>query len=224
MTAVSVLPKLFRWVFAVLAVLAVLCAVAISLTMVIDPRLPAGTTFGPMQVDLMGQPGTVALRAVNGDSDFTVTALRGNATLYVEKAGGLLEVLKYHGLPLVLISSIFLAVLFDLLRRLFRNVGHGKSFTSQSVTLVQLVSALLIVFSLISALVKNWLAQAIYAYLAKHAVVTISGTPLHLPSNMAIHSGYGFASPMFFSGLLVLALSEVFRQGVALQNEQNLTV
>jgi len=31
-------------------------------------------------------------------------------------------------------------------------------------------------------------------------------------------------SPIFFSGLLVLALSEVFRQGLALKSEHDLTV
>jgi hypothetical protein len=226
MTAVSLLPKLFRWVFAVLAVLAAICAVGIVLAMLIDPKLPAGTHFGPNAVDLMGQPGTVALRAANGDSDFTVTALRGNASLFVEKAGGLLEVLKHYGLPVILINAIFFAVLFELLRRLFRNVGRGESFTRQSVALVQILGGSLIVFSLISALVKAWFVRAVYAYLAQHAVVTLSGTSLHLPALQGIHHGHGFPfdTSALFSGLLVLALSEVFRQGLALKNEHDLTV
>ena len=225
MTAVSVLPKIFRWVFTVLAVIAVLCAIAICVAMAIDPSLPPGTHFGPIKLDLMGQPGTVVLRAVNGDSDFTVTALRGSVTLFVEKAGGLIEVLKHHGLPLILINTIFFAVLFDLLRRLFRNVGRGQSFTRQSVYLVQIVGAWLLVFSLVSAFAESWFSHAMYAYLAQHAVVTISGTSLHLPAmhGMAFPSGHG-GSPVFFAGLLVLALSEVFRQGLALKNDNDLTV
>src|SRR5450631_2692577 len=139
MTAVSVLPKIFRWVFTVFAVLAALGAVVICVAMVIDPRLPPGTHFGPLTVDMMGQPGTVALRAAGGDSDFTVTVLRGSLTLFVEKAGGLIEVVKHYGLPVILIYALFLAVLFDLLRRLFRNVGRGESFSRQSVYLVQFV-------------------------------------------------------------------------------------
>src|SRR5258708_5067738 len=113
MPSVSVLPKIFRWVFTVLAVLVGLGAVCILLAMLIDPQLPQGTHFGPMKFDWMGQPGTVVLRPVNGDSDFTVTALRGNLSLFVEKAGGLVEVLKHHGLPVLLINAIFVAVLFD---------------------------------------------------------------------------------------------------------------
>jgi len=203
-------------------------AAAITLAILIDPKLPAGTHFGPMTVDLLGQPGSVVLRATNGDSDFTVTALRGSVTLFVEKAGGLIEVLKHHGLPLVLVNMIFFAILFDLLRRLFRNVGRGDSFTPQTVRLVQYLGGLLILFSLVSAFAENWFSQAVFAYLARHTVVTVSGTPLHLPVPQArifphIH-GFPFGSSLFFSGLLVLALSEVFRQGLALKNENDLTV
>src|SRR5258706_4438904 len=226
MTSMSVLPRIFRWVFTVLAVLAAIAAVAICIAILIDPRLPAGTHFGPMKVDLMGQPGTVALGVVGGDSDFTVTALRGSVSLFVDKAGGLIEVLKHYGLPLILIKAIFLALLFDLLRRLFRNVGRGESFTPQSVYLVQLIGAALIVFSLVSAFAAGWFAQAAYGYLAQHAVLTVSGTTLHLPAMHGFPHGHGFplGSPVFFSGLLVLALSEVFRQGVELKNENDLTV
>jgi hypothetical protein len=227
MPTVSVLPKIFRWVFTVFALLAVLGGLAICLVMVIDPKLPADTHFGPLNVDLLGQPGTVALRPTNGDADFTVTALRGSVTVFVERAGGLIELLKRYGLPLILIKMIFLAVLFDLLRRLFRNVGRGESFTRQNVNLVQIVGVSLLVFSLVSAFAEDWFVHALYAYVAQHSVVTISGTALHLPPAHGMRlpgGGFPFGTPIFFSGLLVLALSEVFRQGLALKNENDLTV
>jgi hypothetical protein len=222
------LPKLFRWFFTVFAVLAVLCAAAVCLAILIDPHLPAGTHFGPLTVDFLGQPGTVGLRPANGDFDFTVTALRGSIVLFVAKAGGLIELLKHYGLPLVLMNLIFFAVLFDLLRRLFRNVGRGESFTLQSVRLVQGLGGALIFFSLASAFAEHWFAEAAFGYFAQHTTVTVSGTALHLPvprGRMFPHvGGFPFGSPVFFSGLLVLALSEVFRQGLALKNEHDLTV
>jgi hypothetical protein len=220
----AVLPKIFRWVFTVLAVLAGLAAVGIVLALLIDPAMPAGTHFGPITVDILGQPGTVTLRAVDGDSDFTLNALRGNLILVVGKAGGLIEVLKHHGLPVLLLNALFFATLFELLRRLFLNVGRGESFTPQTVRLVQLVGGTLIVFSLVSALAENWFVRAAYAYLASHAVVTISGTSLRLPAPDGMTLPHGGGSPVFFSGLLVLALAEVFRQGLALKNEHDLTV
>src|SRR5689334_13167702 len=114
MAPVNILPKLFRWVFAALEVFCALAAVVICAAILIDPRLPPGTHFGPLAVDFAGQPGTVALNAVNSDSDFTVTAFRGNLVLFVEKAGGLIEVAKHYGLPALLISATFFIVLFDL--------------------------------------------------------------------------------------------------------------
>src|SRR5262249_38282933 len=111
MAPVSILPKIFRWFFTVLVALAALCAAAVLIAIVIDPKLPSGTHFGPANVDLLGQPGTVALRSVDGDSDFTVTALRGSVILFVAKAGGLIEVIKHHGLPVMFLNAVFLATL-----------------------------------------------------------------------------------------------------------------
>src|SRR5690348_2739701 len=100
------LPKLFRWAFTVLVVLAALCALLILVTLLIDPTLPLGTQFGPKDVTWLGQPGTLTLRAMGSDSDFTATLLHGNLNLVVKQAGGLVEVLKHFGLPVVLINVL----------------------------------------------------------------------------------------------------------------------
>lgn len=226
MNAVSALPRIFQWLFAALALIFALGVIAISIAILVDPRLPADTHFGPYQVDFFGQPGTVTLLPVNGDSDFTVTALRGAVSLMVKNAGGLLEVVKHYGLPLILLKSLFLAVLFEILRRLFRNVGRGESFTRQTVSLVQIVGISLLLYSLVSAFAENWFVHAVFNYAAAHSVLTVSGTALRLPAmgGMSIPRPNPLNSPVFFSGLLVLALSEVFRQGLTLKNENDLTV
>jgi hypothetical protein len=199
--------------------------VATCIAMIIDPRLPPGTHFGPTEVGILGQPGTVALRAVDGDSNFTATALQGTVVLSVEKAGGLVQVLVHHGLPVALVHLLFLAALFELLRRLFRNVGRGESFTRQTVQLVQIVGFSLIVYSIVSAFAESWFLNAAYGYVASHSALIIEGKLLHLPQLTGApfpHRQGG--SPIFFAGLLVLALSEVFRQGLALKAEHDLTV
>jgi hypothetical protein len=223
MAPVGFLPKFFRWLFTVLEVLCVLAAVGIALVYLVDPRLPPGTQFGPLAVDFAGQPGTVAMRPSSNDSDFTVTALGGNVVLFVAQAGGLIEVAKQYGLPAIFIGAVFLVVLFDLLRRLFRNVARGNSFTRQSVFFVQLIGVSLIVYSLISAYAKSWFAGAMLAYLSRHAVLTVSGTPLRLPPPEGM-DGFSLDGTLFLAGLLVLALSEVFRQGLTLKSEHDLTV
>jgi len=223
------LPKLFRWVFTGLAVLTALAAVVLIAVILVDPTLPPDARFGPVHGQLMGQPATLALQphaSGRGEPALSARAFNGNVTMTVDKPAGAIELLKRYGLPLLLIYAVFFAALFELLRRLFRNVGRGESFTPQSVRLVQVVGGALIIFSLISAVGESWFAHAMYAYLTEHTQFAISGTSVRLPpaENTQLVARLPFGSPVFLSGLLVLALAEVFRQGLALQRESDLTV
>jgi len=223
------LPRLFRWVFTVLAVLTALAAVVLIAVILVDPRLPPDARFGPVHGKLMGQPATLALQpdaSGRGEPALSGRAFNGNVTMTVDKPAGAIELLKRYGLPLLLIYTVFFTALFELLRRLFRNVGRGESFTPQSVRLVQVVGGALIIFSLISAVGESWFAHAMYAYLTEHTQFAISGTSVRLPPavNTQLVVRLTFGSPVFLSGLLVLALAEVFRQGLALQRESDLTV
>jgi len=223
------LPKLFRWVFTGLAVLTALAAVVLIAVILVDPTLPPDARFGPVHGQLMGQPATLALQphaSGQGEPALSARAFNGNVTMTVDKPAGAIELLKRYGLPLLLIYAVFFAALFELLRRLFRNVGRGESFKPQSVRLVQVVGGALIIFSLISAVGESWFAHAMYAYLTEHTQFAISGTSVRLPpaENTQLVVRLPFGSPVFLSGLLVLALAEVFRQGLALQRESDLTV
>lgn len=226
MVPVSFLPKLFRWIFTVFMVLFVLGVIGTLAMIVIDPHLPPGTHFGPVTGNFAGQPASFTLAARGANSDFTASLFKGTIQLFVTQANGLFEVVKHRGLVVALIDTIFFVVLFELLRRLFRNVGRGQSFTRQTVQLVQLVGAALIVFSIVSYWAEIWFVQGAYSYLADHATATISGATLHLPQvhGFMVPRPSSGGSPIFFSGLLVLALSEVFRQGLALQADHDLTV
>ena len=228
MSSVSILPRIFHWVFLILAVAFALAAVVTGVVMLVNPHMPAGAHLGPAQVVLNGQPGTVMLRATGSDSDFLATALGGNVSLRVGQAGGLVELLKHYGLPLILLNMLFLTALFELLRRLFRNVGRGQSFTRDTIGLVQGVGGLLILFSFVLSFAEGLFVYHLFTYLVQHAVITISGTVIHVPAPgyemFPQGHGFVFGSPLFFSGLLVLALSEVFRQGLALMNEHALTI
>ena len=224
MTNTSWLAKFLRWMFTFFVVMLTLAAIAVCVVLVIDPTLPPGAHFGPMKVDFLGQPGSVVFR----DSAFALTAFRGGLAISIQNAGGLIEMLKHYGLPLILLRIVFFIVVFDLLRRLFRNVGRGESFTQPTLRLVQILGVSLLVYSLVSAIAEAWFVHAMYTYLVQNAQITISGSPVHLPlsHNVQISTGneFPFGTPIFFSGLLVLALSEVFRQGLVLKRENDLTV
>lgn len=224
-----ILPKLFRSVFAVLAFLSALCAVGLVVTILVDPTLPAGSRIGPYQADWLGQPATLVLQPAaggQGEHALSVTAFNGGVSMNVDDASGAIEKLKSYGLPVLLIHAVFFAALFELLRRLFRNVGRGQSFTAQSVRLVQIVGGALIVFALISAVGESWFAYGMWSYLTEHMQIAVSGASVQLPPavDLPLLGRFPFHSPAFYCGVLVLALAEVFRQGLALQRESDLTV
>ena len=193
--------------------------------MLIDPTLPPGAHFGPIKTNFLGQPGSMFFFR---DSAFALTAFRGGLAVSIRNAGGLIEILKHYGLPLILLQIVFFMVVFELLRRLFRNVGRGESFTQPTLRLVQILGVSLLVYSLVSAIAEAWFVHAMYSYLVQNAQITISGSPLYLPQShelrISISNNSPFGAPIFFSGLLVLALSEVFRQGLVLKRENDLTV
>jgi hypothetical protein len=224
MTNTAWLPKLLRWMFTFFVIVMSLGAIAVCVVMLIDPTLPPSTHFGPMKTDFLGQPGSIVFR----DSAFALTAFRGGLAVSIQNAGGLIEMLKHYGLPLILLQIVFYIVVFELLRRLFRNVGRGQSFTQPTLRLVQILGVSLLVYSLVSACAQGWFFHAMYTYLAQNAQIAISGSPVHLPQSHSMQFSGGhdfpFGTPIFFSGLLVLALSEVFRQGLVLKSEHDLTV
>jgi hypothetical protein len=229
MTNTSWLPKFLRWMFTVFVIFTALCAVAVLVVMLIDPTLPPGAHFGPIKTNFLGQPGSMFFFR---DSAFALTAFRGGLAVSIRNAGGLIEMLKHFGLPLIPLRIVFFIVVFELLRRLFRNVGRGESFTQPTLRLVQILGVSLLVYSLVSAFVEVWFVHAMYSYVAQNALITISGSPVHLPLHLSqshgmqitIGNDFPFGTPIFFSGLLVLALSEVFRQGLVLKRENDLTV
>lgn len=223
-TTAAWLPRALRWLFTVMAVICAVLAVAVIAVFIIDPHLPLNSHFGPLKVDISGEPGTLAM----WDSKFVFSALKGSTVLSLNDARGLIELLKHYGLPLLFLNVAFMAGVFDLLRRVFRNVGRGESFTQQTLRYMQILGVSLLVFSLVLAAAESWFEYALFNYLAQHAAITIAGNAIHIPASHEIQISSGgsfpFGTPMFFTGLLVLALSEVFRQGMALKREHDLTV
>jgi len=228
------LPKFFKWVFTIVEVVAGIATVGLIVVMLVDPALPPTAHFGPINGVVLGQPAQFELTAApaggpgQGAPTFHATLFNGSVALTENDPAGLIEVLKQYGLPLAIIHALFAAALFDILRRLFRNVGRGESFSPQTVRLVQWIGGALIVFAFVSAIGEVWFHHAVFAYAIDHTQVMIGGAPVHLPpaAHHAVWSGHWLplGRGTFWFGLLVLALAEVFRQGLALKRDSELTV
>jgi uncharacterized membrane protein YphA (DoxX/SURF4 family) len=223
------LPMAFRWLFTVLEVLGGICiVVGLMGLLLIHPHWKPGA-----HVDLgnvLGQHAEFTLQPPpdgRGEPVVAVNAFNGSVVATVTKPAGLIAVIEQYGIPIGLFYALSLTVLFDLMRRLFRNVGHGESFTPQSVGLVQIIGGVLIALAIVSAIGENLFAHALYGYLVQHTDIAVSGTPLRLPQpTQAVRFDHWLplGRTTFWCGLLVLALAEVFRQGLALQRDADLTV
>ncbi len=221
-TTMGWLPRVLRWGFTVFTIFCGIGAVAILIVLAIDPKLPGNANFGTTQVEFLGLPGTVSLQ----NSTFGAQLAHGGLSMRVNDAAGLFEIVKHTGLPVALLHVLFFMLLFDLLRRLFRNVGRGESFTKPTFRLVQIIGFSLLGFSLVSAIAEGLFVHVLLDYLAHHTAVSVSGMAVRLPDAQEFHFGGDshLGSSYFFTGLLVLALSEVFRQGLALKNDSDLTI
>lgn len=220
----SWLPRVLRWIFRFMTVVLGIAALVIVVVMLIDPKLPGDAAFGPIDLELMGQPGKVFLK----NSTLMAQYIRdGAVNVRVNDAAGLVEVIKHVGLPLALMVVLYFGFLFELLFRLFRNVGRGQSFTRQNLRLVQVIGVSLLVYSVASDFAENWVQTVFFDYISHHAAVVVSGASIHMPAatgQLQFDNSPPFFSSYFMTGLLVLALSEVFRQGLMLKNDNDLTI
>jgi hypothetical protein len=239
MKSTSRLPKICCWIFGVLSVICAVAVLAIVAVMVIDPHIPDGGNATHVSINSNGMSvhatqnsevqlavsdmsldhGGVTFTFDNRKLAMTVTEVKGDVPLK-DGADGVLTMVKRKILPLGLADCIFFAVLFDLLRRLFRNVERGDSFTERNIRLVQIVGVALMAFSLASGALDAWASREVARYFVEH--VTIPGGRLHV-AEAAGQFGLTLDTA-FFAGLLVLALAEVFRQGLALKKDSELTI
>ncbi len=233
----------------------------------------AGSTLGALMPWHVGDVGLVPESGVamfrNGG--IAVGDFRGSVIFSCPPGGsGFPPVLRWYGMPIVLAGVIFSAILFHILRRLFKNVERGQTFSANNVRLIRVLGATIIVFTLASGLAKTWFSHCLADYLnhtepgmsftPDDRVVTGPGQSISYRDNHVflseranaplgeqaprLHNGMNFTSladmrpapmtrrpfylqiswPSLLSGLLVLALGEVFRQGMALKLETDLTI
>lgn len=139
---------------------------------------------------------------------------------------------KWFMVALVAANVLFAVVLFDLLRRLFRNVTRSESFTLRNIRLLHWMGTAIIVFTLVSSVTEAWSNHRVTSYLQQHAKIqgaklTFAPPPLVSDAIFSYESSnYRFQIGWtgILSGLLILALGEVFRQAAVIKEENALTI
>lgn len=182
-------------------------------------------TFG--EVVLQAKPTAVALSSDSATpGSLGLSSLRG--TLQANLASEderLVSVLRQTIIPSMVVVITFCWFLFTALRNLCSNIESGEVFSGKNLRLVRGIGVTLIAYSLASFAVGLWGTVVMNQYLSAHVVMTgLSAMPVPTVVRF-IPSETIFSVPgSMIIGLLVLVISEAFRQGLVLKNENDLTV
>jgi hypothetical protein len=224
MSKAALLPKILRWVFTALMGITLIAGAAI-LFAIVNPSVFSG--HGTMQISpvtLAPEAGSISVRSDAGEI-ITIKTVDAAVSIKPQAHTGLVKLIATYVLPVSLVYIAFFAFLFDMLRRLFRNVSRGESFSDGNLRLVRLIGYSTLVFSLAAAVAESWLEKAIFDYFKLHTAIPGFKLQFETTYGITLHGGEAsFQWTWFLTGLLVLALAEVFRQGQALKRENDLTV
>jgi hypothetical protein len=230
MKKINQLPRVLSGVFAGFEVLTMLGALILAVLAYVPSVTPPGL-FLNLPVGVVPEAGAIRLKSASEPAEVvTVRDLQGTLYFEAESGGdGLAARFKHFGLPMVLLYLAFGAVIFDLLRRLFRNVARRESFTARNIRLVHVLGGAMVVFSLLSGGMQAWSSSQMVSYLNQRAIAAGNPIRFETASNAKLDlNGRRMAIPIdgtgILAGLLVLALGEVFRQGLALKQENDLTI
>lgn len=112
------------------------------------------------------------------------------------------------------IGALFITLMLHQVKQIMDSVGTMNVFSSANVVRIRILGGLLLLQPVMDPLRWLWIKDDVIALLKRHYVAYEQG-------------GYGilaFVSDSFFIGLLLFGLAEVFRSGLYLKEEQELTV
>ena len=150
----------------------------------------------------------------NDETVFEVEIARAEGELRIKDA--VPWGLKYYSLVVGLLGmGLSLGIIYAL-RRMVASLRDESPFTRANALRMRWVALLIIGLG-----VAKWLFTWIYYRLLASKVV-LAGIEAHMESLNPLT--FGMQWDYWTTGILLLLLAEVFRQGVALQDEQRLTV
>jgi hypothetical protein len=172
-------------------------------------RGPGGLSFGPMHFRSDGNAGDASKQGVMvQDTEGTVTIVQPS------DAARALEFVRWPVLlGLVCTGGTGVAIL-DLFRRMLRSVARREVFTAGNIRNVNRLGILFIASSVARLLLAGWLVNRLAAFVA-----------MSWPQgNVALQSFSNADGSGIGIGLMILVLAGVFRQGLALKEDSDLTI
>jgi Protein of unknown function (DUF2975) len=210
-----------RGFMAVLVVLAVIFHLVVPLVNRYTSRQGGKSMQRLAEVTLhfeANMPRVVATNTVVGD--VALSNVRGTISVNSSSADAELASLSRWRFFLVeLVNLIFPFGVIDLLWRLCRNAERGDVFTESNTQHVRNLGLVILVYQVVACAASYWYVRMVDGFLSQRVVADGVKLNLHWELNFS-----PFDPNLIATGLLLLALSEVFRQGLALKKENELTV
>lgn len=196
-----------------------------------------GTHWSAGFGEMVFNPASVTLR-----TDSTPNAKIVEGVKLRELSGALAVANKEEGAKLMtatrvpvfvarLARALTLFAIAHLLWRLCQAVERGEVFSQGNSRLVRWLGFALVARPIVSLFTETWQHASVAHYVENHVwfegvrpIVTSSGLGWweRAVENTLYHGDFDFS--LFVTGLLVLVLAEVFRRGLALKQEADLTV
>jgi hypothetical protein len=168
-----------------------------------------GFSIGPINLRAAGDVGNVAPKDVSiRDREGTVTIVQPASAA---------RALAYVSWPLILnllCTGATGLVILDLLRRMLGSIARREVFTAQNARNVSRLGILFVISSVAKMLLAGWLVNRFAAFAA--LILPQGASPLETVTG-GDRSGIGI-------GLMILVLAGVFRQGLALKEDSQLTI
>jgi hypothetical protein len=171
-------------------------------------------SFGPFLLSLDPSASSSILRNLNAQG-VEINNLEGTITIKEpQKAAEVLASIKWPLVAGMLCMGVAGLLILELFRRMFRSAERDEVFTTANIRNVRGIGYLLIASGILKLITAAWLMNRMGAYVAQHVAAGGVG-----PETTTTAGPLGVVT-----GLMVLALAEVFRQGLSLKEENQFTV
>ena len=171
-------------------------------------------SLGPMRLNPGPPPFSLNFRDASAQA-VVIDDIEGIVTIKrPEKAAEVLASIKWPFLASMLCTGGAGLAILELLRRMFRSAERGEVFTAANIGNVRGIGFLLIASSILKLFTAAWLASRMAAYVMQHVAA----------GKMSVESSSEGNLSGLVTGLMILALAEVFRQGLTLKEDSRLTI
>jgi hypothetical protein len=165
-----------------------------------------------------------------GDAEVRFRRLQGTLMLTAAASPELTSLVQWNALLEFIVVGAFGVAVVHLLWRVCQQIERGEIFTDLTFARVRMLGGLMTIGSCVVSAAQSWMNYRIGMYVERKISFTglafeASGQPSRFTGTFVDILRHGtFDADSFFTGLIILVMAEVFRRGLALQRDNDLTV